>query len=48
MKLFSSPLFWATAALASLSLHVLWGWSMHDGTQVARCGATWVEELRQN
>jgi Na+/glutamate symporter len=33
---------WATAAVASLAVHLLWTWHTHDGTHVARCGATWV------
>ena len=41
-KLFSSRLFWVTAAAVSLVIHAWWAWSTHDGTQAARCGATWV------
>jgi len=41
-NLISNPWFWCAAAGASLVLHILLVWRTHDGTLVARCGATWV------
>ncbi len=41
-NLFSRRLFWFTAATASFLIHAWWTWSTRDGSQTARCGATWV------
>jgi len=41
-RLLSSRLLWVTLAVVLLIIHSWWAWHAHDGTHIARCGATWI------